>query len=159
MLTNFKHNRTMKNLFLIFCLGMFVVASVGCSSNVSVSGKVTFSDDNSAVPFGIICFDNGTFLARGSIKDGTYVMGSVSETDGIPPGEYRVYFIGTDAVVGYRSAQSGEEPDPKYAPFVAQQFLSASTSGLTAKIDGKTTNLDFKVDRDSNFPKDKALVP
>ncbi|MDR1958178.1 MAG: hypothetical protein LBQ54_03910 [Planctomycetaceae bacterium] len=149
----------MKNLFFLL-IGTFLLFFSGCNGNVSVSGKVTFSDDDMPVPGGTICFVSGNNAMRGRInEDGTYVMGMTTGKGGIPKGDYDVYFLGTEAVAGFHPTEPGHEPEPKYVSYVDTKFLSASTSGLTVKIEGKTINLDFKVDRNPNFPKGKKLSP
>ena len=146
----------MKNLLRFIPL-FFLGCLVGCSGNIPVSGRVVFSDDESPVPVGYICFDSGRSVSRGQIKpDGTYVMGTAKTADGVPPGQYDVYFISTEAVVG-ESDNTGEsgQGEPVYMSFLDEKYMSASQSGLTANIEGPTKNLEFKVDRNPKFPVDK----
>jgi hypothetical protein len=132
-----------------------VTLIAGCGG-ISVSGRVTFSDDDSPVPCGTVCFASDKWMFRGQISpNGTYAMGTKQADDGIPKGEYTVYLLGTDVQAGFHPAEAGHTPEPMYVSIVDPKFLSASTSGLTAKIDGNTQDLNFQVGRNPAFPKDK----
>jgi len=63
----------------------------GCSSNVSVTGMVTYSDTGEPVQGGVIVFtgDNDV-IGRAAIRNGRYSIGVVNDGDGIPPGTYTV---------------------------------------------------------------------
>ena len=116
---------------------------VGCSDNVSLKGKVIYSDDKSPVPIGTICFETDTFMARGDLKpDGTYTAGSLNKSDGLPRGTYRVYvadarkFLGSD---GHGKFLFESLIDPKFA--------SGTTSGITIELTGSKNNFVVEVDR------------
>ncbi|MGL6194173.1 MAG: hypothetical protein ACRC2T_05060 [Thermoguttaceae bacterium] len=127
-----------KNLFVVFCL---VTLFLGCSSKVPMSGKVLFSDNDEPLTVGTVCFDNGKIQARGGIKpDGTYILGTDSEKDGIPRGSYKVCVMGA-----MEPSQQG--PMSGYTPVISQKYTDLATSGLTVEVDGKTKTFDFKVDR------------
>jgi len=139
----------MKNYpFFALPLVLCVLIFSGCGSkNYQLTGKVTFSDDGSPVPAGTIFFTDGAFMSQGAIKpDGTYVVGTMDKTDGIPPGEYKVYFGGVNSVEEYDPYGDGFT-QAKYTPLIDSKYASADTSGLTFTADGKTKTFDVQLDR------------
>ena len=81
--------------------------------------------------------------SRGNIKpDGTFVVGTDKETDGLPPGTYQVYITGSDKAIPV-----GEYGSYNYEPQINKKYENADTSGLTAEVNASTKTLDFKVDR------------
>jgi len=80
--------------FLLLCVS--VITTIGCSDKVPLRGKVTFSDDQSPLTAGTVEFQSDTILARGDLKpNGTYVLGTEKQADGIPKGTYRVTIVNT----------------------------------------------------------------
>ena len=127
----------LRNIFLIAVFSVFLV---GCSDRVAVTGKVTYPDD-SPVQIGEVAFSDGRLVYRGNIdKNGGYKLGGVYEGDGISPGKYEVYLMGTETM------EMDENNAMKPVQHVAQKYLSPDTSGLTCEIKGKMT-FDFKVER------------
>ena len=135
-------------LFLLLC-GLFFVA--GCSNNVRVKGKVTLTD-GTPVAAGHIVFEQDTFSATGEIKpDGSYTMGSLKATDGLPKGEYVVYFRGatkTGKPVEFQTLSGGGQmvkaSIPSLTPVVAIEYTSASTSPLKCNVQ-KSMTFDIEV--------------
>ena len=126
-------------LFALVLIGF----TVGCGNgNVKVNGKVVFSDDNSPVTVGTICFESGNTASRGNIKeDGTFSVYSIKENDGIPPGEYKVYFLNTIKGEGNILA-------PTLIPQLHTKYQKAATTDITMTIDKSTKSpLEIKVDR------------
>lgn len=132
-----------KRVSFIGFLGILLL-TFGCSGNkVGLSGKVTFSDDDSPLTVGTVYFTTDTYEARGNIgEDGTYHVSSVKDKDGIPPGEYKVYIQGAEKNVG--STPGGYE---QMEPLIDKKYTSKGTSGLTVTIDKSTKTYDIKVDR------------
>ena len=131
----------MKKISTILIALLMICWIEGCGKNVSLKGKVTFSDDQSPLPAGTVFFEADSTQHFGDIQpDGTYVMGTISAKDGLPPGKYRVYVHGV------------EVPDPtdssglSMMPLVDSKFQSASTSGLSVQVDSSTKQFDFSVD-------------
>jgi hypothetical protein len=122
-------------IFLILSL----VLLAGCShGRVQLGGKVTFSDDGSPVTQGTIVFVQDAFQATGTIQpDGSYVVGSFSTKDGLPPGNYAVWLYGITEILPGESERS----------LIDAKYESAETSGLTVQIDSATKNYDLKLDR------------
>ena len=133
----------------IFCFLLFAVllCAAGCGNGqVGLSGKVTFSDDDSPLTVGMVCFSTNSFLARGALNgDGVYTLGSSSEKDGLPPGSYRVYIEG--AVKEDGKNKDGNMSLPNMIPAIDPKYNVAKTSGLVAEVTASTKTFDFKVDR------------
>jgi hypothetical protein len=124
----------------LICLTLFVlICLTGCGNGqVGLSGKVVFSDDGSPLTVGAVCFSTPTFQARGELKqDGTFTMGSVTDSDGLPPGTYQVRIIGATEDLGGDKIYSVVDP----------KWENASTSGFSVTVDKTTKNLEIKVDR------------
>ena len=106
------------------------------------SGRV-ISDDRSPVPAGTICFVEGSFVARGDLStDGTFVVGSLTANDGLPPGTYNVYFMDVHKELGYDGGGM-----PIVEALIDAKYSSPDTSGLTVNVDRSTRNVEFEVDR------------
>ena len=124
---------------------------VGCSSNVKLTGTVSYSDDGAPVESGTICFVSGETQGRGTIVDGKFET-SFGDEAGLPPGEYQVYFVGVETVVREsEELPDGSITDAVTAPSIDLKYLSAETSGLTQKVDKSTKTVDFKLDRGPEF--------
>lgn len=120
---------------------MFVLVCFGCGNKVKLTGSVRFSDDGKPLTVGMVCFENEQTgsLARGELSaDGRFVLGSVSEKDGLPPGNYRVYIAGA-------MLDEGETGSP--IPLIDRRYGSGKTSDLRYEIDASTKNLEITVDR------------
>ena len=130
-----------KHLILFVALSLIVIPFVGCSNGqVSLHGKVVFSDDGTPVPTGAICFTDGTNVSRGTINvDGTFVMGVTKLDDGIPPGHYAVYFVGVEVPI------PDNEMDTK--PLIDRKYTHPDTSGLEADVTATTKTIEFQLDR------------
>lgn len=135
----------------VLSLLFLICAFSGCSNNVRINGNVTF-DDGTPAPTGIVCFDSGSYIARGNIKsDGTFVMGSVKETDGLPPGNYKVFFIDVHKETGKSPTSDGSEGEPIYTSLIADKYDSPETSDLTAEVKADTKTLNFQLERNPNL--------
>ena len=133
---------------VIFC-------AAGCSNKVQVSGKVTFPD-GTPLTVGKVAFETESFVATGTLKeDGTYVLGTDSERDGVPRGKYKVYVAGAMIQTGtqdmnVQTASAGGGMDrssmamPTFMPAVAPQFTKADTSGIVCEVN-KSMKFDFEV--------------
>lgn len=143
----------MNKIHYRYCAVLVLLCGVlGCGQNVPFGGRVTFSDDNSPLPVGTVCFEKGTFLARGELtKDGHYDLGSLKLKDGIPKGEYRVCILGaTESAAQAPVVQVGGAatvPPKSLVPLIDSKYATIATSGLRVTIDGTTKTFDFQVDR------------
>jgi hypothetical protein len=135
---------SMKTVFQISILLLMFCAATGCGRNVSISGKVTFSDDGSPVPTGFVVFDDGTKSARAPIKsNGSFVMGFDKENNGVPNGTYAVTISGVVKLL--------PNPDNVFPPpteeLIDAKYSDKETSGLSIIVDGSRNTFDIKVDR------------
>ena len=138
-LTLYSTMRILPTLSLIIA-----VAFVGCSQNIPLSGKVTFADDGSPVTLGKVFFMTPTTVAQAGIReDGTYTVGSMKETDGMPKGTYQVYLV----VEQLSTREMGGQSENVYTSLIDSKYTNPETSGLTFNADGKTKTFDIKVER------------
>ncbi|MDR1383011.1 MAG: hypothetical protein LBJ67_04065 [Planctomycetaceae bacterium] len=130
--------------FLAFIFLTFLL--IGCGNKVGVSGKVTFSDDHSPLTVGTVCFSTGDFLARGEIQpDGTFKVGSISNSDGLPSGTYQVYIIGADEETG--KDKSGM---PMMKSLIDPNTINDSKSPINIEVSSKTKRIELTVNRPSS---------
>lgn len=112
------------------CLGCGSAGGGAASNLVPVKGKVTYKGQ--PVTKGSIKFEPDGFgrEAHGQIKsDGTYVLSTFKEGDGVIAGHHRVTVSGT----GIKS--------PKDA--LAKKWASEAASGLTADVDADHADFPF----------------
>ena len=133
------------------CVAVFLVVSLtvtlGCGPKMQrVRGKVTYSDTGEPLDAGFVCFASGATFARGTIKkDGTYTMGSATETDGLPLGTYQVYIGGAERSIGKRRPTDDDE---QYVPLIAHKHTTPETSGLTFVVERSSPKeFNITVDR------------
>jgi len=139
--------------FAALFLPIFVA---GCGGYAKMDGRVTYSDTGEPLEKGIVVFTNETFQARGIIgEDGRYAIGSFKETDGLPKGTYQIFISGSEDEEYIPSADGMGGTYKFYGHRIDTKYYSASTSGITMEVDGKTKSLDFQVDRHPNLPKRK----
>jgi len=118
----------------------------GCNSKdrmYPVKGTVRFASGE-PLTMGKVVVDNpdGKRSSWGAIKgDGTFQMGTMASTDGVPAGTYQVYFreTTTQPPVDESSAPGGTAGSGPAAPFVPQQlihpkFLKENTSGISFEV-------------------------
>jgi hypothetical protein len=130
----------MKHFTFIIALCIF---AAGCGKNVPLSGKVTFSDDGSPVPSGLVILDDGQHAARAPIQaDGKFVVGFEKESNGLPPGTYGVSVVAVKIL---------DNPDNVYPPpqeeLIDLKYNNKDTSGLSITVDKSTKKFDISVDR------------
>ena len=110
---------------------------IGCSNHVSLSGRVTYSDDGTPLEAGTVIFQAEKFYARGDIlADGKYSLATHRPNDGLPPGKYQVFVN-----MAVRS-EAGSE-----IPLITSKYTSIETSGLEVDVNRSTKTFDFQVDR------------
>ena len=135
----------MKRFYIFWVVGVFLLVLVGCNGHVGLSGKVTYSDDGSPLPVGSVVFKKGGLVSWGKLQsDGTYVIGSMSEADGLPPGEYQVYVSGAEKVLVPGNEEKGTPAIME--SLIDLKYTAADTSGLTVEVK-RSTQFDFQVDR------------
>jgi hypothetical protein len=134
------------NRFISMSIYLFVLTFTACGSGLcSLRRKVTFSDDGTPIPCGIVMFDNEQTRSKGKINsDGTYIVGTLSDADGIPAGTYKVSVTGT-----YKPAEninSNNMDVSQSESLIDAKYANASTSGLTVTVDSKNKIFDISVE-------------
>ncbi|MDR1924285.1 MAG: carboxypeptidase-like regulatory domain-containing protein [Planctomycetaceae bacterium] len=132
---------------LLICVVLFLFANTGCSGNIKVSGRVTFTDGE-PVNFGTVCFETEKNTYTGRLDDnGNYSVGDRKDGAGIPAGEYVVWLSGTMLVEeGEKKGEDNyeiietERVHPKYT------LPDAKTLKFEVKKGGNN-KFDFKVER------------
>ena len=132
----------MKNVFFL-TLSLLLLVLAGCGDKVTLRGKATFSDNGEPVPVGTVCFETDVFLARGDLKpDGTFIVGSLKASDGLPPGKYRVYITGAEKII-----DTDEKGINKYELLIDPKFADSKKSGIELEVTASTKTFDVVVDR------------
>ena len=135
-------------IFFVFILGVAVSLCVGCSGNTQVTGHVTF-DDGTPLTVGDVIFESATMQARGVLdQSGRYVLGSTRASDGVPPGQYRVYISGAMEPTG-RMIGDDRTPRPEMRSLIDTKHASPETSELTCDVRGSTV-FNITVSRPAN---------
>ena len=138
--------------FLTFAL-LIVSGLLGCSESVRLRGKVTFSDTHEPLTAGEIHFLTPTFLARATIQpDGTYTVGSMKDSDGLPPGTYSIAIVNAVAVKKSITDQptigpSGLGQTVPEQLLIDPKYKDKTTSGLSVTVDKSNNVFNFEVDR------------
>ncbi|MDR2705606.1 MAG: hypothetical protein LBC02_07485 [Planctomycetaceae bacterium] len=128
----------------LICVLQLLLVVIGCSNKVSVSGKVTFTD-GTPLTTGEVRFESSGFLAAGKIQsDGNYQLGTISESDGILKGSYKVSIYALD--YSHITPEMNPMEVPPAKSLVAEKFCSGETSGLTCVVSGNT-KFDIKVEK------------
>lgn len=138
-------------LFLLPLLMLF--GCIGCSNGrVALSGRVVYSDDETPLEQGTVAFQSEKLQARGEIgEDGRYVIGFLDESDGLPPGKYRVFVTGAEVRENSDDNTEADSGDiPVMIPLIDPKYAKADTSGITVEVDSKLKTFDFKVERHPN---------
>ncbi|MDR2439821.1 MAG: carboxypeptidase-like regulatory domain-containing protein [Planctomycetaceae bacterium] len=140
----------MQKIFFNFFIVLSFVGLTGCSDHVKLSGRVTYSDTNEPLETGTVIFlaESEAFQSRGEIeKNGSYVLATFRENDGLPPGNYRVY---VNSAYRYETQENGLSNEIR---LITDKYTSPETSGLMFKVDHLTKKFDFQVDRDPGSKK------
>lgn len=132
-------------ILFLFCL---VCSGCGSSDGLNrkaVSGKVTV--DGVAVPNGSVSFEP---LSKGGVGSGAVITKgkySISKSDGLPPGKYRVQITGDDGTNFGVSAgkMPGDEEMPSRKQLVPASWNSSSKQEIEVKAEGPFV-FDFPID-------------
>jgi len=130
--------------FVLLITAGLLATLAGCSPNVGLKGKVTFSDDGSPLTAGTVVFKKGNLISRGQIKpDGTFIVGSMKESDGLAPGSYMVYITGAVR----ETIPADDQYEALIEPLIAPKFTKSESSGIAIEITRTTRTFEFQVDR------------
>jgi hypothetical protein len=116
-----------------------LLAAWGCGTGqaalpdlIPVKGKVFYKGQ--PLTKGVVRFEPDGYgrPANGKLgSDGTFVLTTLKEGDGIVAGEHRVYITGTGKTVAKE--------------LVPKKYVSPSTSKLVAKVDSEHTEFSFEL--------------
>jgi hypothetical protein len=81
-------------LLTLFFPALLLLCLCGFGNGIKISGTVTYEEDGSPVEHGFVNFSGVTGCFSGMIKNGTYVTGGQKAVQGIPAGQYKVWFSG-----------------------------------------------------------------
>lgn len=141
----------MKKILFTIVLVALAALSFGCNGNSSLSGKVTFADNGDPVTNGSVFFENDKTRSRATIKpDGSYVVGTLKEKDGLPRGTYLVSVSGGYLPQEIPEGVPYDEIDFGAIPTISEideKYAHSSTSGLTLVVDKGKIVYDIKVER------------
>ncbi|MDR0608957.1 MAG: carboxypeptidase-like regulatory domain-containing protein [Planctomycetaceae bacterium] len=120
----------LKKTIFCFALTAILLLFSGCGNGkYGLSGKVTLTD-GTPLSGGEVYFQKDAYEARGTLKpDGTYVVGSISEKDGLPKGKYNVYVY----IFGQQK-------------LIDKKYSSPNTSGITVEVPVPGGKFDFQVE-------------
>ena len=133
---------------------LLLVLCVGCGKNVPLKGKVLDVDGN-PITVGMVNFasEKGE-LSRAKIQsDGSYVVGTMKETDGLPPGKYKVYVTGAEVAVESKGPVRYDamgQPMTQLAGYhklVATDFTTEAKTPLTCEVPVKGNRYDVIVEK------------
>ena len=127
------------------------IALTGCGGNSPLQGTVTF-EDGSPLTVGTVNFVSDHALSRGEIRsDGTYRVGSLKETDGLPRGSYRVYITGAvepmqaGRELGRDSMGNPIQGMPSVRSLINARYVTAETTPLVCEIPASGNRFDIVV--------------
>lgn len=141
----------MKPIRLIaFIVPLFLTFCFGCSSNVTVKGRVQW-EDGSPVTEGNVLMENDKVSVIGEIaKDGTFSMGLLKPGEGIPPGKYKAVVMGGDTML---KAPSGKS-------LIAREYSIAALTPLEVEVvAGKNTPLEFAIKKNPQLTARDNIAP
>lgn len=120
---------------LLACYSLVFV--VGCSQNTVVTGTVKF-EDGTPLTKGTIVFESATTRVSSPLNaKGEFTLGGVTVNDGVPPGTYKGWFIGTfadPASSGGAARHAAPRAMPQKTPLIDQKYFEGVTSGMTLEI-------------------------
>jgi len=133
-----------RSQFTVLFLAVAVVLFLGgCGKNISLKGRVVFTDDGTPLTAGTVCFVTENTLARGSLdSNGTYTVGTIGKRDGLAADTYRIYILDAHREVGV-----DEQNMPIYEPLIDEKYMNPETSGLSIVVDRQTSRYDIQVER------------
>ena len=135
-------------LILLFC--------VGCGKNVPLRGKVLDQDGN-PITIGVVNFVSEKGLSRAKIQsDGSYKVGTLKATDGLPPGTYKVYVSGAEVPIDSSPSQGPQQLDsmgqpikrpPAFRRLLATPYTTEANTPLTCEVPVKGNWYDVIVEK------------
>jgi len=138
--------------------GLAAVVALGLSGcgnggTCDVRGTVKFKD-GTPLTRGSIHFEGTGRAAHGTIQpDGSFVMSSYKEGDGVMPGTYQVFIDNTEDPMVWDEAKKAY----RYGqPRIATKYSAAATSGLKFDVKGRE---NFAIEVEPFAPSSGTRVP
>ncbi|MDR0611468.1 MAG: hypothetical protein LBG58_15275 [Planctomycetaceae bacterium] len=130
----------MSNKFLFFA-AFFVLCLCGCGNGIKISGTVTYEEDGLPVERGFINFSGATGSFSGIIKNGKYVTGGEKAVQGIPAGQYKVWFSGVQKGEHIIDTKTGIPESSIIMPLIADEFCAENKTPISFEVkpDGQKT--------------------
>jgi len=132
---------------------LILALCVGCGKNVPLKGKV-LDEDGNPITVGMVNFVSDKGLSRAKIQsDGSYTVGTLKETDGLPPGTYKVYVSGAEIAMppqGPPKLDSMGQPIQQmgsYKKLVATKYTTEEDTPLTCEIPAPGNRYDVVVEK------------
>ena len=133
-------------LILLFCMG--------CGKNVPLRGKV-LDEGGNPITVGMVNFvSEQQELSRAKIQsDGSYTVGTLKETDGLPPGKYKVYVTGAEIATppqGPARKDAMGQLIPQMGGFkklVATKYTTEASTPLTCEVPAQGNRYDVIVEK------------
>ena len=134
---------------VVLTLLAVMLASAGCGKargTVAVTGKAVLKDGR-GLPGGRVILTGGKTSASGQIKpDGTFILGTLTTSDGSKPGNYTVVIVGAtepDTRSEFdRMGGVGRAPPS----LINKKYEAAATSDLQVEIKPPKTHLELVLD-------------
>ena len=134
---------SLQNGCVFFALLLSLSLLAGCGDNIRATGKVVYSDDKSPLTAGVICFETPTFMARGPLQpDGTFRIGSLKDSDGLPAGTYSVYIMDAIKIIG-----TDKDGGSIIEPLIDEKITSISTTDLILEVTPSMKYFEIEVER------------
>lgn len=129
---------------LPFLLPLALLLTSGCgddSNRVGVSGTVTV--DGEPLEQGSVAFigENGSAVAAGPVRNGSYTLRQTANAEGIEPGQYKV------RIESWKVQPGEPQDDGTFAAgeaAIPEKYMDAEKSGLTATVPDGNYDFDLK---------------
>jgi hypothetical protein len=142
---------------IVFAVILLGISVLGCGQNYSLKGKVTYKD-GTPITVGMVNFESDKSLSRGRIQsDGSYVVGTLKDSDGIPKGTYKVYITGAE--VPRETSQTSENNRVRldamgnpiqtmvgFRQLVDRKYMTVGTSPVTCEVPAEKNRFDIIVE-------------
>ena len=136
--------------FKLFAL-LVLALCIGCSENVSLRGTV-LDENGNPITIGVVNFVSEQGLSRAQIQsDGSYVVGTLKERDGLPRGTYRVYVTNAEIYVPSQApprvdAMGHVSPAmPDTRPLIASRYTTEATTPIIVEVPAPGNRFDIVV--------------
>ena len=143
------------HLPLIFIGLILLMSALGCSQNYPLKGKITYAD-GTPITAGMVNFASETSLSRGKIQsDGSYVVGTLKDGDGLPKGSYKIYITGAEVAMEAKPPKGVQKVDSMgkpvatlaaYRKLVHPKYMTTEQTPLTCDVPVEKNRFDIIVE-------------